>query len=357
MEITSKIVYIKTKNLFEQLISTIPKGLNPIVFIEDTKELWTCGTYFSIGYPKLIVSEQSGSVIVTLGDSEFTISTTGSGVSIRKGSGNTIIINGSSLTKIDTEDPLEWKDSKLYHKSSGVIAGNYGPTSNLTNTNTITVPNIIVNGTGHITNILDKTLVIRDYVEQLGATNTDENKSILLSYNKDNANDEVFQVRKGNGLTYNDARQLLTVGGSIDVKQSITIQQGDLVVDNGYIVGNLKGDVTGQAIPKIHLSNKPEYGGASKTLYGHVLLEDEIPETKPEASSDNTVTSNTGVIAKAASPLMVYNLKTYIDNKSIKVSGYDTTENKVDLSDNFSFGKDFQVAQKEVNIAWTEINS
>ena len=41
MEITSKFVYIKKNSTFESLKETIPKNLNPIVFIEDSKEIWT----------------------------------------------------------------------------------------------------------------------------------------------------------------------------------------------------------------------------------------------------------------------------------------------------------------------------
>ena len=53
MVIDSKFAYVKKKEVFEHLIESIPKGLNPIVFIEDTREMWTCGTYFSIGYPSI----------------------------------------------------------------------------------------------------------------------------------------------------------------------------------------------------------------------------------------------------------------------------------------------------------------
>ena len=57
MIIDKKIVYARKKEEFEPLIPTIPEGLNPVVFIEDTREMWTCGTYFSIGYPSIEVSE------------------------------------------------------------------------------------------------------------------------------------------------------------------------------------------------------------------------------------------------------------------------------------------------------------
>ena len=55
MIIDKKIVYARKKEEFEPLIPTIPEGLNPVVFIEDTREMWTCGTYFSIGYPSIEV--------------------------------------------------------------------------------------------------------------------------------------------------------------------------------------------------------------------------------------------------------------------------------------------------------------
>ena len=63
----------------------------------------------------------------------------------------------------------------------------------------------------------------------------------------------------------------------------------------------------GQATPKIHLSLKPEYGGASTKLYGHVKLQD-ILNTRPDPSSDNENINDTNVVAAiAASPLMVWN--------------------------------------------------
>jgi len=35
----SKIIYAKTKAAFQREISNIPEGLNPVVFIEDTREV------------------------------------------------------------------------------------------------------------------------------------------------------------------------------------------------------------------------------------------------------------------------------------------------------------------------------
>lgn len=358
MAINSKIVYIKKKETFESLLSTIPAGLNPIVFIEDSRELWTCGTFFSIGYPELVIGESGGSVIVTLGDSNFSISTTGSGVSVRKGTGNSIIFNGTALTKVDTAAPLEWTNNKLLHQVSGATPGIYGPTSDLTKVNTFNIPEVTVNDTGHITDIDSRSVTIRDYVEQVSPSLDSKDRNILLGYNAANDEDEVAITQKANGLTYNNSTQKLTVGGGINANGGVTVNSGDLQVVGGYIVGNLKGDVTGVAVPKIHLSDKPEYGGASKTLYGHVTLQDTIPTTAPNDSSDNTNITNTGVVAVAASPKMVWNLKQYVDEHGIKVSGSDSAGNTKDISTGFSFGGDFVIdSNNNIDIGWKEITN
>lgn len=86
---------------------------------------------------------------------------------------------------------------------------------------------------------------------------------------------------------------------------------------DGYIIGKLKGDVEGSATPKIHLSLKPEYGGSSLELYGHVKLQDTL-NSKPNPSTSNTNINNTEITAIAASPLMVWNAietaKAYADS-------------------------------------------
>ena len=55
------------------------------------------------------------------------------------------------------------------------------------------------------------------------------------------------------------------------------VKKGDLVVEQGIIIGRLQGEVTGSATPKIHISETPDYGGASTKLYGHVKLVDVMP--------------------------------------------------------------------------------
>ena len=65
------------------------------------------GTYFSIGYPAIQVSETQGVVKVDIANSFFTISTSGASLSIQKGAGNDIIISSNALTRVDTAAPLE----------------------------------------------------------------------------------------------------------------------------------------------------------------------------------------------------------------------------------------------------------
>lgn len=309
MVIDSKFAYVKKKEVFEPLIESIPKGLNPIVFIEDTREMWTCGTYFSIGYPSIEISEVSGSVKVQIGNSFFLMSTAGESISIRKGDGNRIIISSNALSRVDTEPPLEWDaaNRKLLHKTSGVVPGSYGQSTNLGNASIFVIPNIIVDATGHVTLAENHNIEIRDYVEQLAPSTLMGDRNILLSYNEASNTADTSQVRKANGLTFNDATQKMTIAGGMNSNGPVNVNHGDLSVLDGYIIGNLKGDVQGQATPKIHISLKPEYGGASTKLYGHVKLQD-ILNTKPDPSSDNENINDTNVVAAiAASPLMVWN--------------------------------------------------
>lgn len=320
MIIDKKIVYARKKEEFEPLIPTIPEGLNPVVFIEDTREMWTCGTYFSVGYPSIEVSEVSGSVKVQIGNSFFLLTPTGDSISLRKGDGNRIIISSNALNRVNTEPPLKWDASnrKLLHMESGVASGSYGQSTNLGNASVFVVPNFIVDATGHITFAENHNIEIRDYVEQVAPSNQMAERNILLSYNEANNNMDTSQVRKANGLTFNDATQRITVAGGMVSDGAVTVNHGDVSVLDGYIIGKLKGDVEGQATPKIHLSLKPEYGGASTKLYGHVKLQD-ILSRKPDPSSDNENINDTNVVAAiAASPLMVWNAietaKSYADS-------------------------------------------
>jgi hypothetical protein len=76
-------------------------------------------------------------------------------------------------------------------------------------------------------------------------------------------------------------------------------------VTDGIIKGRLEGEVTGTATPKIHISDTPDYGGASTKTYGHVILVDTMPAVIAP-SSNNTDKNKNDVEAKAASPYLVH---------------------------------------------------
>ena len=405
MDIKSKFIYAKTKAAFEEQIVNIPENLNPIVFIEDTKEMWTMGTYFSIGIPSIQVSEISGSVKVEVGNSSFTIETSGSSLSVRKGDNNSIIINSNALTQVDTDLPLQWNivEKKLIHSTSGATAGNYGQSSNLENASIINIPYISVNNTGHITAISTKVISIRDYVEQLAPNALIGDRNVLLSYNESNSNNDTAQTRKARGLIYNSLSQILTIGGGANINGPTNVV-GDLTVTEGDIVGNLRGNVTGEATPKIHLSLNPEYGGASLNLYGHVKVQDELTETAPPLSSDNSSIDASNVTnGIAASPYMVWKAKddlhTEITNapslggivigsetititearqvislsgqnginvsvqeggvviKGVDMKGYTEDEQEKAILDSLTFSMDFNIdnTSNELSIRWIEI--
>lgn len=406
MEIKSKFLYAKTRTAFEREKPNIPLGLDPLVFIEDTKEIWIKDTYFSAGYPSISVSEANSIITVTVGDDSFSLATTGDSLSIHKGDNNKIIISSNALNKVDTELPLEWDtvNKKLLHSKSTVVSGTYGQTTVLENTGIFVIPYITTNAYGHITEIGNKNVAIRDYVEQVAPSSTNADRNVILSYNEASVDSDTAQVRKANGLKYNDNTQKLTVGGGINTGGGINVNNGDLVVINGQIVGDLKGNVTGEATPKLHLSTKPEYGGASTELYGHVKVQDTFNGV-PAPSSNNTDLTNAGVtFGVAASPLMVWNVKeelqeqinnspnigsivigqnavqvtnhnqaitlkasngitigitesNEVEFKGIEIKAYDELGTEKIVSDNVKFGQDFVIStENEISLNWTNID-
>ena len=405
MDIQSKFIYAKTRLAFERELLNIPANLDPIVFIEDTRELWTKNTYFNLGYPAIKISEISGTIKVEIGTENFVLQTTGASLSIRKGTGNNIIISSNALTSVNTEAPLEWQalDKKLVHKKSGVISGVYGQVSELSNASIFYIPKITVDAYGHIQSIVNSGVAIRDYVEQLAPETVAGDRNVLLSFREANDVSDTAQVKKAHGLTYNDATGLLNVKGGINAGGGVNINNGNLTVVGGYIVGTLQGSVEGQATPKIHLSDKPEYGGASLHLYGHVVLQDDLSTEPPDSSSNVDITSATVVRGVAATPKMVWNVKQQIlsnlNNKpsiagfivgqdtieitqpnqqisvrgenGVKVSiqdggfvvkgtsfvGYDESNVEKSIENNIKFSKDFTFnGLNEVSLRWEEHN-
>lgn len=348
----SKFIYFTKKETFEALVSSFPSWLSPICFIEDSNEIWFNGHFFQAGKESLRVSEMNNNVIVSLSDSYFNIVPGTSSISVRA-QGNNVIISCDALTRIDTDDFLEWKDNVLYHKDSGIREGSYGPTANQEGASNFIIPRIYVNAKGHVTEIEEKSINIRDYVQQRRPDQTNSDRNLLISSGS-NDREETDVTIKGRDLTYNNFTKTMKVP-NIQVEgsnsQSLIVRNGDLVVEQGTIIGKLQGEVTGTATPKIHSSENPDYGGASTNLYGHVKLVDEMPAS-PQPSSSSSDTNDQRIEAKAASPYLVYN---YVKASKIKVNAIDANKRAVDLSSRIDFTDDFVVNGNQLSINWTEL--
>ena len=400
----SKIIYAKTKDAFQRELPNIPDNLNPLVFIEDTREVWIMGHYFSIGSPGIHVSESNNIITVEVGPSNFTLSSSGDNIVIRKGDGNNIIFSSPALTSINTEYPLNWNTvtKKLIHEKTDIVSGSYGETSSAENVSLLTIPWFTVDSWGHLTSAAERNIKIRDYVEQISSSVISGNYNLLIGYSE-NSSSETNPVRKAIGLTYNPTTKGINVEGGINIGGDSSVS-GNLVVTNGQIIGDVQGNVTGTATPKIHLSTEPEYGGASTELYGHVKLQDELI-TEPEPSSNNSDINASNVIRGiAATPKMVWDVKQEllggidatvkitainvnndtiefedfpstlsiktskglkgginpltkeITLSSIEIKGYNENKNLITIEDNLEFTDDFEISQQKVSLRWDEHN-
>ena len=398
----SKIIYAKTKAAFQRELPNIPPELKPLVFIEDTKEVWIMGNYFSIGSPGIRILDNNNIITVEVGPSNFTMSSAGDNIVIRKGEGNNIIFSSSALTSINTEYPLKWDTTikKLTHEKTSVTSGAYGETSSTDNVSLITIPWFRVDAWGHLVEADNRNIKIRDYVEQQLSETVSGSFNILIGHTE-NYSSETNPVRKARGLTFEPVSKKLTIEGGLNAGSSHI--SGDLTVTEGEIIGDVRGNITGTATPKIHLSEDPEYGGASTKLYGHVKLQDEL-NTEPLPSSNNEdINSNNIIRGIAASPRLVWNVKqellggidasvkirtieindTSIDSEnfpstlkiktskglkggidpitkeisfsSIEISGHNEHNNRVIIEDNLEFTDDFEIKQQKVSLRWSEI--
>lgn len=348
----NKFLYFKKRRTFDSIVEQFPADLSPLCFIEDSNEIWFEHHFFQAGHESLRVEEMNGTIIVALSDTSFTLVPGSSSIQLRAQE-NAIVISSSALTRIDTDDQLEWKENKLYHKESGIEVGTYGPKTTSSGVNILKIPKVTFNKYGHATSAETVDITIRDYVEQRSADESDTDRQLLLSERSSNTND-VNVSRKGKGLTYNNYSQLLKAGSlelSGSQSQSLIVRQGDLIVENGTIIGRLQGEVTGTATPKIHLSNKPEYGGASTNMFGHVKLVDTIVGT-PSPSSDNQNENASEVEGLAASPYLVYN---YVQANKFKVNGITANKQTVEVNDRLDFTDDFVLQGNKVSIGWTEL--
>ena len=321
-------------------------------------------------------------------------------MSVRKGSGNRIIFNSLALSSILTEAPLEWvaSEKKLIHSLSKVTPDTYGPTAQIENASTFQVPYFSVDKYGHIQVSGTTNIGIRDYVEQKAPSTVNQEKSLLISSNVGTETDTTTTEKAT--ATYNNVTGTLSIPGGLNVTTDVDIG-GDIEV-KGVIIGTLQGSVTGDATPKIHADVSPKFGGASLNLYGHVKLQDKfvgVPEPSSSNDNPNSTTTERGI---AASPKLIWDTKTgleqkinnkpgisaisgdigviaidapnkeikfkgnngisveIIDNevniKGVQIYGFDSQEIKKTINNELTIGKDFITDDlNEMNIRWLEL--
>lgn len=404
-KLTSKFVYAKTKAAFLEYEPNIPEGLDPIVFIKDSKEIWVKGEYFNMGSPGVIVSEKDNTVTVTIGSEDFNMSPVGDNLKIQKGEGNNIIFSSTALSSIKTEFPLKWDsvEKKLTHEKTVDTEGAYGEYASTENASIFKIPYFTVDKWGHVVSAENTTVQVRDYVEQIATPNLQGERSVLLA-DSVGSDSETGITRKAEGLTFDSETKKLNIEGGINAGASDI--HGDLTVTGGQIIGNVKGDITGTATPKIHLATTPEYGGASKYLYGHVIVQDELGATAPDPSSDNMDEAFSEVTrGVAASPRMVWNVREKLQEgidalpiintikindyelptsklkgviaintsggiqvgvnedtnelvfKTVEVSGYNEANEYIKIENKLEFTKDFEFLEGDkLSIRWKEIH-
>lgn len=197
---THKFYFFKKKDTFLSVIDTVPEGLDPIIFIEDSSEVWVNGHYFQVGYPGIQITQDESNISVIIGQDSFQIQATGEGLSVQKGTGNTVLFNSSALSTINTDDKLTWDPGrkKLSHVTTGA-QGDYGTSTDEDNESIISVPYISVDATGHIVSAKTVNITIRDYVKQGAPDDADKDRNVLIAEN-DNQNEESGPVVKAGGL-------------------------------------------------------------------------------------------------------------------------------------------------------------
>jgi hypothetical protein len=375
--ITNKIIFLKSKANLDKLLSEVAPGNSPVIFIEDTREIYTCGAFFGADSVDVNLSETDGKVILSIGGETIKFTTSGA-ISIEKTSDGSINFSSSALSSIKTEtdDVLVWDSTNktLKHRDSGVTAGSYGQSTTVGDVSTVVIPRITVDSKGHITHVEANNVSIRDYVKQKAADSENANRPIL-SASSDDSETVTGEVNKSNGLTYNNKTGVLNVKGGITIKGDVGENQEAVVIDSAgnlhikgdiIVSGVLQGSATGTAVPKVHTSKDPQYGGASKNLYGHVKLKDDFDRDEsgiiiaPSASSDNDNVDSEDTVAFAASPLMVF--KAIEEAKKAAASGgivITAHDNQGVLRPNLTtvnFSQDFEIDDSgNLSLAWYDL--
>lgn len=393
-KLKNKVIYLKDSSKLQEVLERCVN--DPVIFIEDTKQVYTCGNVFDFAKDyqdaKVTVTQAKDGVVVNVGNQEyFKIKISGDSLSLQAADNERdILFQSSALVNIPIEEGsfLYWDSKakklcadKYFDKES--FFGGYSDNAdeNITDKATIEVPGFKVNEYGIVTGAKTfKVTTVDKNVLQEGSRSDDGDYPLLHSSGTGVNNSNTSSVYKTGGVTYNPSKgQLNVTKAYIKDFSADTIKiTGGLVLDGDLDLGG--NVINGQATPVVHIStDKAKYGGASVYTYGHVKLQDELKKENgvyvvPEASSDNTSESNGEVVnSVAASPLMVYNAYTeavavsnkYTDEKvagiviaggGVNVSGINTEGQSVSGIKNLDFKGDFVIADDGgVSISWYKI--
>lgn len=304
---------------------------------------------------------ETGTVIIQSGKSSFRLAVEGSSLGIHTNVANTITITSDALNNIETEAPLYWDISakKLTHQPSSVITDDqvkqvtYGPTADILNSNSFSVPEITVDKYGHVQKGATHTVTVASTVAQnvLG-TNVEGIFPLILAPSPATKTDieevyktPILQVEAVQGVQaveYTLVTPNITVNGSQEVHGNFKV--------HGTIEGQFVGDVQGTATPTNHADPTPTFGlGTSAgdgvdALYGHVKLQDTF-----EKDSSGGIVAPQETAGVAASPVLVYNALQEVAQIE------DNQGNINKLKAPFTFSNDFQESSDKIHINWLEV--
>ena len=304
---------------------------------------------------------ETGTIVITSGKSSFRLAVEGLSLGIHTNVADTITITSNALNTIDTEAPLYWdkEAKKLTHNRSSVITEEdvksvtYGPTSDIINSDSFSVPEITVDKYGHVQKGTTHSITVSSTVAQnvLGVDVTGVFPLILAPSPAVKTDIEavyktpILQIQAEQGV---QAIEYTLVSPSILVNGNQTIS-GDFYVD-GKIYGDIVGDVQGSATPIKHASIDDTYGlgtaagNGVEAFYGHVKLQDTF-----EKDSSGSIVAPESTEGVAASPLLIYNALQEVAQIE------DNQGNINKLKAPFTFSNDFQESNEKIHINWLEV--
>ena len=247
----------------------------------------------------------------------------------------------------------------ITHNTSGITAGSYGPTADVTgvDSSTIKVPQITVDSYGHVTGVTERTYTSKDHTytvnnnkysikSKIGSTTT-----TVSDFTANQGSDDDFTLIQGSNITFtNDtANRTLTIAGTPDTKvtsvdnhyapaanndsslnanaSGATAAWSIDVVKGITLQRDAKGHVTGLSVSSGKIPANPNTDTKVTSVDNHYA-----PSANADSSLTSTVTS-TGAYAKDTEYSVVTGINIQRDAKG-HVTGVTTTNQKIKDTNN-----------------------